>query len=287
MVNYGSPSAVRNCGLVHPNQLHAMIKPGVEGSIPWSAAVVDPVQPVVLTELGVASQGIFLKERVEGYNMETGEPQYLVDPITGGIVYDLYDVIGDGYPNAWDFIVEWAFDGMHRLMPTNTNLSLLSPKSEYRGIHMKAHLRNAKDLYPHRLYGVYDKCYAKSPEIREMHIDPTADWLEYQADTCASLLYNCITGKRGEREKGTRNVKRSMVLAEYEAFAPPDDFTPEWGAGWFFQAPLGQLVYWSLFRDRTDPEALEKVNKQYDSIYEGLKRQVIVDVEDLDEKERV
>lgn len=278
---------VRNCGRVHTNTLHMAFEPGKEGSLPWQVTVLDPTIPIDMSQLGVASQGIFLKERVFGYDMKTGKPEYIVDPITNNVVYDIYDVIGDGYPNAWDFVAEYAVAGLHRLVPKNTQISLLSPSSEYWGIHMKGHLMNAKDLYPHRLNGIYEKCYSDDENMMEVHVHPTEDWLEYNANTCASLLYNCITGKRGEREKGSRTVRREMALTSYEAYAPPDGFDPEWYPALFIRIPIGLLGYWSLFRDRNDPEALEKVEKQYQSLHESLQRQVIVDLEDISEEDRI
>ena len=277
----------RNCGSVHAG-VHIAVDVGEEGILPWHVMLVDPTEPVNLTALGVAPQGITVKERVVGWDMETGKPQYLIDPITGTPVCDMYDMIGmSHYPNAWDFVMECAVAGLHRFIPTNTQVQKLSPLSEYKGIHARGHIVDAFDFYKHRIaHDQFESCYSLDETVYKMHTKPTDDWLEYNSETCASLLYNNLMGSRGELDKETRKVFRQLELIAYSGYAPPEGIEIEWQPAIFIEFPLGRIAYWNVIDDG-DEKTREKSKGVLDRLDESIRTYRIIEMEDARETDTV
>ena len=271
---------VRQCKGVHAG-VHIAADVGEEGVLPWAMTLEDPTNPVDLTALGVASQGITVKERVVGYDMETGEPQHLIDPTTGTVVCDMYDMIGATfYPNVWDFVMEYAVAGLHRFVPSKTQVQKLSPLSEYRGIHARGHLENAHELYRYRMpHDQFEICYSLSEEVRKLHTEIPSEWLEYSNETCYSLLYNNLIHSRGELNKETREVVRKLVLVTYSGYAPAKGTEPIWKPAIVIRLPLGNMCYWNIVDDG-DEKTRDNSMNMLSRLDESMKTYRIVELKE-------
>jgi hypothetical protein len=251
---------VRRCGTRKPGKAYFVVDvdPLAEHGITMQYFLQDPAEPVDATIM--SSQGITVIPRVIGFDAETGKPLFATGK-DGRVIHDVYDWVGGDYPNVVDFIEEVYEQGISRLNPRTSDFSNISFESEYRLVHPKAVIVDPVPFYK-------DRKNAVCPKGRQEHIAPTDEWLEYFANTCAGLWWECVT-EYDKDEVGSRWVHRNRADGrQFGAYKPPVSEV-ETQAGIFMRFPIGKLGRWDVIKSDDDAhnEALQRLRDLKDGLF--------------------
>lgn len=180
-------------------------------NIPLDDFLQCPAVPVNPVEIGLAAQGILIKEGT---------------PYGRAGIWDVFDWVGvNHYPYIPDFIEEGLRYGFSRRIPKSAPLNLITTESMHLLAHPRAIIHNYKEFYA-------DRQHLKAcPREHEIHNSGEAE------QSCLGLLWEALEVMQDDQRIHRRWFPESSENQfDYKAAHAP--IQPDWGFGIFAALPI-------------------------------------------------
>ena len=229
----------RGCGKPKVGGIYLNIGTSPNG-IPFDSFLIDPTIPLH-PDLKVPNLGMVA--------IDSGDINSEGNPI-----YHVFDHIGsEHYPNVFDWIEEQKRLGFHRKISPTFPYHLLTPESQYFGIHSFAGIKNPEPYAEEFLQtNLMSKC--------ELH--------HQKGQTCIQFLTNDLIGEEVSEDPTDRRRIVRCPSFTYQGFAKPKGAQPviakRYVRSIFIRLPIGEMANFRFYTDGSKDveKKKEKVEKK-------------------------